>query len=208
MNALPELTSCPPGSRFAMWTVVRRDGQKHVIAKCECGETKRIQANHIMSGASKSCGCRMREKSFRHGMCNHPEYHAWANMIQRCENPKKPEFKNYGGRGISVCARWHVFTNFISDMGRRPPMTSIERIDNAGNYEPGNCKWATRGEQNRNHRRNKFIDIDGLSLTVTDWSKRLGMSRSGVMHRLKHWPLEKVKESFRMALSREEETEQ
>jgi len=95
--------------------------------------------------------------SVTHGMFGTPEHTAWAQMIQRCYNPKHPAWSRYGGRGITVCHRWRKFENFIADMGPRPQgksrvysQYSIDRIDNAGNYEPGNCRWATRSQQNKN----------------------------------------------------------
>ncbi|HEY1814872.1 MAG TPA: hypothetical protein VGG74_21140 [Kofleriaceae bacterium] len=117
---------------------------------------------------TRSCGCLKRdadarwiESNTKHGDAPHdgersPEYSAWAAAIQRCTNPENQSFKNYGARGISVCARWlgnRGFTNFLADMGRRPSSKhSIDRINNDGNYEPSNCRWATAKQQARNKR--------------------------------------------------------
>lgn len=94
----------------------------------------------------------------QHGMSSNgvviPEYRVWVMMRDRCKNPKSPKWPRYGGRGIRVCERWEVFGNFIADMGRRPgPDFSIDRRDNDGNYEPSNCRWATRSQQARNQKR-------------------------------------------------------
>ena len=87
-----------------------------------------------------------------HGMCNTSTYHTWESIHQRCKNPKNPGYKWYGGRGIKVCKRWHKFENFYEDMGDKPEGLTLERINNDGDYEPGNCEWATWKEQRKNQR--------------------------------------------------------
>jgi len=105
-------------------------------------------------------------------------------MIERCRNPKVGNFKNYGGRGIRVCRRWLRFEYFLADMGNRKTGTSLERLDNNGNYEPGNCAWKTRAEQSRNTRRNRWVTINGITKCLKDWALELGINYSTVLNRV------------------------
>ena len=115
-----------------------------------------------------------------------PEYQTWANMRKRCDLPKHPGYKNYGGRGIKVCDRWQNYGNFLADMGRRPsPEHSIDRIDNNGNYEPGNCRWATKKEQDRNKRSNHIVEYNGQKMVFADACKLAGFSKGTVRTRIK-----------------------
>jgi hypothetical protein len=117
-----------------------------------------------------------------------PEYSPWANMNTRCNNPLATGYENYGGRGITVCARWlgrGGFKNFLEDMGRRPtPSHSVERLDVNGNYEPGNCTWATPRQQSRNSRRNVYIEFKGKRQCLTDWAAELGMATQVLYNRI------------------------
>jgi hypothetical protein len=121
------------------------------------------------------------------------EYDAWHMCIQRCENPNNPGYKTYGARGIRVCHRWHSFENFFADMGPRPsPRHSIDRIDNDGDYEPGNCRWATPAEQARNRRTNRMIEFGGRTMCISDWAAEIGISCGSLMRRLDLWGVERA----------------
>lgn len=174
------------GRRNGRLVVLNRTVNKEYIVRCDCGVEKVIDARNFYRTAS--CGCLFDEvagkaatthgftKGSTQGERRPPEYEAWGNMIQRCTNSKRAEFENYGGRGITVCERWAAFENFYSDMGPRPSSRhSIDRIDNDGNYEPGNVRWATKSEQSRNQRRSRIVTVEGKKTHISDVAERYGM---------------------------------
>jgi hypothetical protein len=125
---------------------------------------------------------------------SHREYWAWAAMLQRCNNQKCTQFKNYGARGISVCAAWHSYDNFIADMGPRPsPKHSLDRIDNNGNYEPSNCRWTDSKTQTRNMRRNTVLELNGERKLLCDWAEHYGLRSSLICNRMNKlgWSIER-----------------
>lgn len=161
----------PIGERFGRLVVIgagesTRAGQSTWLCVCDCGEHREVMPGHLERGTQKSCGCFKAERSrtwmvergaegrTTHGLSRRPEYRVWASMIQRCHNERDPSYHWYGGRGILVCQDWRQsFEAFYRDMGPRPdPSLSIDRIDNDGNYGPGNCRWATKSQQNLNRR--------------------------------------------------------
>lgn len=122
-----------------------------------------------------------------------PTYSSWADMVQRCTNPKRKRYADYGGRGIQVCDRWRKFENFLADMGPRPEGMELDRIENDGNYEPGNCRWSTPTTQSNNRRSNRLLSFNGETLTVADWARRTGISAPAIAKRLKRgWSIEKA----------------
>jgi hypothetical protein len=159
---------------------------------CDCGVKKRIRAMSLKCGRSRSCGCMSNQYRSQaittHGLRGTSEYKSWGAMIARCYNPNEPGYLNYGGRGIGVCDRWRQsFESFYADMGPKPTVAyQIDRIDNNGNYEPRNCRWATRRQQNRNKRTNHLLTYRGVTRTVTDWADALGMKPSTLRCRLRY----------------------
>ena len=166
------------------------------LCRCDCGVEKIVRASNLQSRRVVSCGCHRNEISRRprkHGLYNTRVYRIWQSMKNRCFLQNHPTYKDYGARGITVCERWLKFENFFADMGHPPEDHSIERLDNDGNYEPGNCVWATRAIQARNRRSNHIIEVNGLSLTIVDWAARIGASPSAIHDRIRRgWDMKRV----------------
>ncbi len=179
------------GQQFGMLVVIERARHRGLIAwvcKCGCGSRTTITTGSLRSGNSKSCGCqthRFSGSAPRHGMTNTRTFRVWSGAIQRCHNPNSKDRRNYADRGIAVCERWrHSFENFLADMGEAPKGKSLDRWpDNDGNYEPGNCRWATPQEQLHNTRVNRWITYNGETMILADWARRLGTSASALRQR-------------------------
>jgi hypothetical protein len=191
------------GKVFDAWTVLSRAGlgksrEQLWLCRCSCGTEKVVIGRTLRKGLSHSCGCmsakRIGDHQRTHGMTGTTEHKIWTMMRTRCSNEKYTHYKNYGGRGITVCDAWAgSFERFYADIGPRPSAHhTLDRIDNSKGYSPENCRWSTRGEQNRNHRRNRLLSLNGETMNVIDWAKRLGLTQQALQWRLKNWPIERV----------------
>lgn len=186
------------GKRYGRLVVLRREpnaGTKvQWLCQCDCGHKTVARANNLQSGHTSSCGCYGAGLRRTHGRSDTPEYATWRQMLDRCENPKNKRYKDYGGRGIMVCERWHEPQNFLDDMGKRPSRKhSLDRVDNDGNYEPANCRWSTAVEQHNNCRSNRVLVWDGRSMTTAQWAVALGINASILRNRLyRKWSVERT----------------
>ena len=190
------------GMRFGRLVVTERmpstpRGHSMWRCSCDCGGTKDILGTSLRKGATKSCGCLnaeiLRNRFLTHGKTDTRTWRIWRGMFTRCNNENAVSFKHYGGRGIRVCDAWHEFAGFLADMGECPDGCSIDRIDPNGNYEPGNCRWATNKQQQNNRRDNRFLSAFGKTQTVSQWCEELNLSSSTVWLRIsKGWPDERV----------------
>lgn len=177
--------------RFGMLLVVSpetKNGRLYWNCQCDCGRVSAVRHDAVQR--QTSCGCHRRRippnGMKRHGLYGTKENRLWSSMIRRCTNPKQKNWGRYGGRGIKVCNRWlNSFEAFLTDMGKCPPGLTIERKDNDGNYEPGNCRWATQSEQANNTSRNHIIEFDGRRQTLTQWARELGIEPPTLRSRLK-----------------------
>lgn len=184
------------GKVFARLTVLYRHGtgaNRSAMWKCRCacGNEAVVQASLLRGGKVKSCGCLRVEIKQTHGNAKHGrysrEYVAWASMKDRCHNRSRRAWKHYGGRGISVCERWDKsFENFLADMGLSPSEKhSLDRINNEGNYEPDNCRWATKQEQCGNTRRTVMLTMNGVTQSRIEWCNQYGVAWHTIRNRMK-----------------------
>ncbi len=175
------------GCRLARW-----------LCLCVCGKETIVQQKSLRSGNTKSCGCVSREKirlrELTHGKSKTSIYNIWIKMIQRCHNENNKNYKDYGGRGITVCQEWRDnFECFDRDMGTRPVGYTIERKDNNLGYCKENCRWASRAEQCYNRRSNVFVEFQGKRMILSEAIRRAGLPKNAVTQRLRlGWPIEKA----------------
>jgi hypothetical protein len=192
--------------RYGRWTIlaiVKRHGTKHAQCRCVCGISAVVRLDHLRSGASQSCGCLSSEvtakRSTKHGQNRRgrrtAEYMAWAGARNRCNNPRNKLYRYYGGRGIKLVPRWQEFDRFLADMGPRPSQKhTLERIDNNGDYAPGNVVWASRKTQARNRRTTISFVLDGERRSLAEWAELKGLPSQREWARLMKlgWPIEEV----------------
>lgn len=203
---LPSRVKDETGNVYGKLTVIGYAGNSlksnkgaYWLCRCECGAEPVVAGVTLRLGRSRSCstGCgnRTHGHTTKDATRRSSEYTCWQEMRFRCHKHNHPAFANYGGRGITVCARWlESFTNFFDDMGAKPTQEhSIGRIDNNGNYEPNNCRWETAEQQSNNKRTSRYLTHDGLTLTVANWARRLGIHRNLLFTRLRSgWSVEKA----------------
>jgi|ERR1035437_3543912 hypothetical protein len=201
------------GFRYGKLTVVREVGSyispkgkkmRKILCLCDCGVEKDFLLDNLKKvGHTTSCGC-VRTKRItgfikngghykKHNMCGTPEYKTWNNMKDRCQNIKSFNYKRYGAKGITVCDEWNNFENFYKDMGPRSEGTSLDRIDSKGNYEPGNCRWATVFEQNNNLSSNRILEYKDKKQSTAMWARDLNLNVNTLRQRLfTGWSVEKA----------------
>jgi hypothetical protein len=188
------------GDRYGRLTVIQEvdsvmSGRaiRCVLCQCDCGNTLTVWLQSVRSGNTTSCGCALNGGvNHGHSKAKTRTYQAWASMKRRCLNPNVRDYNNYGGRGISICQRWmDSFEAFLNDMGEIPDGMSIDRIDNDANYEPANCRWATRKQQARNTRSNRIVTYNGESKCLVEWSEKTRIPYQILWGRLsKGWSVE------------------
>lgn len=193
--------------RYGRLTVVscvgKRKGRYYWECRCDCGKETVVAGDGLGRGITKSCGCLKRElnaaKRLTHGHARGrirtPEYRTWCMMKQRCCDIQNKKHQHYGGRGIKVCDRWlESFENFLADVGPRPAGSSLDRIDNNGDYCPENCRWATAKQQARNTSRNRLITWNGVTKALAEWAEEVGIPYGSLKTRICKlgWPVERA----------------
>lgn len=194
MGKLKDLT----GQKFGKLTVIERAEKKGKysfwVCQCECGNKKIIRQDNLTTGHTTSCGCNAK----KHLMGDTRIYHIWHTMLRRCNDKKHEKYEFYGNKGIEVCKEWADFKNFYNWAivnGYNDKLT-LDRVDFNGNYEPDNCRWITQKEQCRNKKNNLYIEYQGQTKTLVEWTELLNISYSRTYSQIKRgWSIDKVLES-------------
>ena len=150
---------------------------------CSCGNVKRSFFVHLTMGKAISCGCVKKPGPAKHRKIFTKAWYAWSAMKQRCLNPNHKYYHRYGGRGITICDRWHDFVNFLDDMGEPEDDLTLERIDNDDGYHPGNCEWMPWEHQHNNKEKSIIISYDGRAQTISQWARETGLNKSMLARR-------------------------
>lgn len=186
------------------WKIIRPGTKSNYsLCRCECGTIREVSNHNLKYGGSISCGCLKRELMARrnsersvHGKTGSPEYTAWVEMRRRCRSINRQGSHRYSGRGIKVCSRWlgqRGFINFLEDMGLKPSeYHTLDRINNDGDYEPTNCRWATQEVQQRNRSDTKNLTFNGRTQCIQAWAKEIGITHFALTLRISKWGVEKA----------------
>lgn len=181
------------GVRFSRLTVQERGSPSTWVCLCDCGKTVEVRTAALNNGNTKSCGCLQRDRASESntthghtkGRSNSRTFNSWRGMIERCYNPSHISFPYYGACGVTVAKEWRTFDAFLKYMGEAPTGRSIDRIDYTKNYEPGNCRWATKEEQARNKRNNRLVTFRDRTVPATVWDKEMGHPPGTVWRRIR-----------------------
>lgn len=200
MGKLIDLT----GQRFGRLVVLARAENKgsnvQWLCKCDCGRETTVFGCHLKAGNTLSCGCLHKEVTSNihstHRRTNSQLYHIWESMKSRCNNPNNKSYKNYGGRGITICSDWEssfeIFYKWAIANGYHQGL-SIDRIDNDKGYAPENCHWVTEKVQSRNRRTNHLLQLHGEVHSIAEWAEIIGIPYGTLLDRIYHgWPIERA----------------
>jgi hypothetical protein len=166
-------------------------GEKTWLCQCDCGAAKIVPTTSLRNQSTRSCGClnadvnkaKLRARP-EHGMSGSPLFPIWRGMMNRCYRPETIGFKNWGGRGIKVCPRWHDVTAFIADMSPRPPGATLDRINVDGDYEPSNCRWVSLEENNNNRRNSMRLTHEGVTRGLAQWARHFGVNGNSLRYHI------------------------
>lgn len=163
-----------------------KSNQSMWLCQCDCGKTTTARATSLTSGRLKSCGCYNKESHTKHGASNTKEYQTWIRIKDRCLNPNNKSYKDYGGRGITICSKWiGSFETFLEEVGVAPSKYhSIDRIDNEGSYAKDNVRWALINTQANNKRTTKLVTYMNKTQSLSEWALELGVPRDRLYQRL------------------------